>query len=234
MGGGVSSLPAEVSLAEAKELAGAKWQPAWEGFAEKIPGTRTVLDDAKDLQGRGGYNAGRSRRWAGSRTRRRRRSPRQLYEKLHGTNRSGVAEALDFSAIIAEKRGQHLPGTREWVFEAVMRWRTDPDSAKLFWLVGGGGTGKSVAAAELLARLLDKENVAAWHFCKHTEPARSAPVLLRSLAGMLCATVEGLRGRAEGERGRRDGQGRRALRGFRSPSRCKASRRRAARTTLSY
>lgn len=35
MGGGVSSLPAEVTLAEAKELAGAKWQPAWEEkFAE--------------------------------------------------------------------------------------------------------------------------------------------------------------------------------------------------------
>ena len=30
MGGGVSSLPAEVSLAEAKELAGTEWQPAWE------------------------------------------------------------------------------------------------------------------------------------------------------------------------------------------------------------
>ena len=30
MGGGVSSLPAEVTLAEAKELAGAEWQPAWE------------------------------------------------------------------------------------------------------------------------------------------------------------------------------------------------------------
>ena len=74
----------------------------------------------------------------------------------------------------------------------MLRWRTDADSAKLFWLVGGGGTGKSVAAAELLARLLDKQNAAAWHFCKHTEPARSAPaVLLRSLAGMLCATVEG-------------------------------------------
>ena len=66
------------------------------------------------------------------------------------------------------------------------------EAAKLFWLVGGGGTGKSVAAAELLARLLDKQNAAAWHFCKHTEPARSAPAaLLRSLAGMLCATVEG-------------------------------------------
>ena len=127
-----------------------------------------------------------------SRGRRRSQRGRHFYEKLHGVDRSGVAEALDFSAIIAEKRGQHLPGTREWVFEAVMRWRTDAGSAKLFWLVGGGGTGKSVAAAELLARLLDKENVAAWHFCKHTEPARSAPAaLLRSLAGMLCATVEG-------------------------------------------
>ena len=78
------------------------------------------------------------------------------------------------------------------MFDAVEKWRVDPEAAKLFWLVGGGGTGKSVAAAELLARLLDKENAAAWHFCKHTEPARSAPaVLLRSLAGMLCASVEG-------------------------------------------
>ena len=35
MGGGVSSLPAEVTLAEAKELAGAEWQPEWEEkFAE--------------------------------------------------------------------------------------------------------------------------------------------------------------------------------------------------------
>ena len=116
----------------------------------------------------------------------------QLHERLHRTDRPGVAEALDFSAIIADKRGQHLKGTREWVFDAVEKWRVNPEAAKLFWLVGGGGTGKSVAAAELLARLLGKENAAAWHFCKHTEPARSAPaVLLRSLAGMLCATVAG-------------------------------------------
>ena len=59
------------------------------------------------------------------------------------------------------------------MFDAVEKWRVNPEAAKLFWLVGGGGTGKSVAAAELLVRLLDKENVAAWHFCKHTEPARS-------------------------------------------------------------
>ena len=147
MGGGVSSLPAEVTLAEAKELVGSRWQPAWE---EKFAEAKISKDEAV-------------RCWKDA-------EAKALYEKLHGTNRSRVAEALDFSAIINEKRGQHLPGTREWVFEAVLRWRTDADSAKLFWLVGGGGTGKSVAAAELLARLLDKQNAAAWHFCKHTEP----------------------------------------------------------------
>ena len=217
MGGGVSSLPAEVSLAEAKELAGAKWQPEWEEkFAEAKISKDEALQcwkaaeaDGPESKGAGPLDErkGAGARWkkgvakmgwiAQARAAAIERAQRagisnQLYEKLHGVDRSGVAEALDFSAIIAEKRGQHLPGTREWVFEAVMRWRTDPEAAKLFWLVGGGGTGKSVAAAELLARLLDKQNAAAWHFCKHTEPARSAPaVLLRSLAGMLCATVEG-------------------------------------------
>ena len=222
MGGGVSSLPAEVSLAEAKQLAGAKWQPEWEEkFAEAKISKDEALQcwkaaeaDGPESKGAGPLDERKTRgsttakalwkkgvakvgwiaqaRAAAIERAKRAGISNELYEKLHGLDRSGVAEALDFSAIIAEKRGQHLPGTREWVFEAVMRWRTDPEAAKLFWLVGGGGTGKSVAAAELLARLLDKQNAAAWHFCKHTEPARSAPaVLLRSLAGMLCATVEG-------------------------------------------
>ena len=43
MGGGVSSLPAEVSLAEAKELAGAKWQPEWE---EKFAEAKISKDEA--------------------------------------------------------------------------------------------------------------------------------------------------------------------------------------------
>ena len=190
MGGGVSSLPAEVSLAEAKELAGAKWQPEWEEkFAEAKISKDEALQcwkaaeaDGPESRGAGPLDErkGAGARWkkgvakmgwiAQARAAAIERAQRagisnQLYEKLHGVDRSGVAEALDFSAIIAEKRGQHLPGTREWVFEAVMRWRTDPEAAKLFWLVGGGGTGKSVAAAELLARLLDKQNAAAWHFC---------------------------------------------------------------------
>ena len=43
MGGGVSSLPAEVTLAEAKELAGARWQPAWE---EKFAEAKISKDEA--------------------------------------------------------------------------------------------------------------------------------------------------------------------------------------------
>ena len=158
MGGGVSSLPAEVSLAEAKELAGAKWQPAWEEkFAEaKISRDEAVKcwkaaeahdspsADGPDSKGAGppderkkksatakalwkkgvakvGWIAHAKARAAAIERAQRAGISEQLYEKLHGVDRSGVAEALDFSAIIAEKRGQHLPGTREWVFEAVMR-----------------------------------------------------------------------------------------------------------------
>ena len=90
MGGGVSSLPAEVTLAEAKELAGARWQPAWE---EKFAEAKISRDEAM-------------RCWKESEAKA--VISEELYEKLHGTNRSGVAEALDFSVIIAEKRGQHL------------------------------------------------------------------------------------------------------------------------------
>ena len=69
------------------------------------------------------------------------RVARELAERVWNENypqQRGV-DALDFTAIVNEKREEHLPGTREWVFEAVMRWRTDPEAAKLFWLVGGGG-----------------------------------------------------------------------------------------------
>ena len=55
MGGGVSSLPAEVTLAEAKELAGARWQPAWE---EKFAEAKISRDEAvkcwKDAEAKSG------------------------------------------------------------------------------------------------------------------------------------------------------------------------------------
>ena len=73
MGGGVSSLPAEVTLAEAKELAGARWQPAWE---EKFAEAKISRDEAVKC-------------WKESKA----AISEALYEKLHGADRSGVAEA---------------------------------------------------------------------------------------------------------------------------------------------
>ena len=62
--------------------------------------------------------------------------------------------------------------------------------AQLFWLMGGGGTGKSVLTAELLYRLFHL--VVPWHFCRHDDAEQSKPcALLRSLAAMLCTRLPG-------------------------------------------
>ena len=86
MGGGVSSLPAEVTLAEAKELAGAKWQPAWE---EKFADAKISRDEAVKCWKEAEAKSGRSRRAEGPVARR--------------------AEALDFSAIVNESAGSTCP-----------------------------------------------------------------------------------------------------------------------------
>ena len=65
-------------------------------------------------------------------------------------------------------------------------------AAQLFWLMGGGGVGKSVLTAELLRRAHASNRVVAWHFCRHDNPQQSSPdALLRSLAAMLCARLPG-------------------------------------------
>ena len=88
------------------------------------------------------------------------------------------------------KRRARLQGTREWAFAEILKWLDDPASPQLFWLMGGGGTGKSVLTAELLDRVIHR--TVAWHFCRHDNPAQSAPgSLLRSLAAMLAHLLPG-------------------------------------------
>ena len=96
----------------------------------------------------------------------------------------------DFSAFGLQKLAAYLPGTREWAFSEIAAWLDAPDAPQLFWLMGGGGTGKSVVTAELVRRTFDR--VAAWHFCRHDSREQSVPAsLLQSLAAMLCSRLPG-------------------------------------------
>ena len=97
----------------------------------------------------------------------------------------------DFFSLWHEKVNTHLAGTREWAFAEICVWLDGPlDGPQLFWLMGGGGTGKSVLTAALHQRIF--ERVVAWHYCRHDNPQASAPnSLLRSLAAMLCHRLPG-------------------------------------------
>ena len=112
----------------------------------------------------------------------------------HGLEAHGL-EAHDFTTLWHEKLEAHLAGTREWAFTEIFAWLDAAPSdaaAQLFWLMGGGGVGKSVLTAELLRRAHASNRVVAWHFCRHDNPQQSSPdVLLRSLAAMLCARLPG-------------------------------------------
>ena len=174
MGGGVSSLPAEVSLAEAKELAGAKWQPAWE---EKFAEAKISRDEAVKCWKESEAKAAISE---------------ALCEKLHGTDRSGVAEALDFSAIVARNEGSTCPA------RASGSSRRSCAGGRIRKLRSSSGSSAAAARARALPR------PSCWRDCSINKTSRrgtfaSTPsrrdrtpaVLLRSLAGMLCATVKG-------------------------------------------
>ena len=69
---------------------------------------------------------------------------------------SKLLHDLDFRGIVHEKCEQYMENTRHWFFDEIRVWSripVDKDSKrKLFWLMGAGGTGKSVISAELLRR----------------------------------------------------------------------------------
>jgi len=103
-------------------------------------------------------------------------------------------QALNHSTLQADKLRLHMTGTREWVFAAFDAWlaKDAASTDKLFWLMGGGGTGKSVAFSVLLDRQRRRGAAIAWHLCRHDDAAASKPAtIIRSLAAMLCETVPG-------------------------------------------
>ena len=103
----------------------------------------------------------------------------------------GVLASHDFSSLRAEKLGLHMPGTRGWVVAEAQAWLNDAAADKLFWLMGGAGTGKTVVSALLLDRL-GASHIPAHHFCLHTNPDASQPQkILLSMSAQLCRDLPG-------------------------------------------
>ena len=113
-----------------------------------------------------------------------------------------LLSACDFHELIEAKQRDYFPGSREWLFEQVREWllpresspspSSSPSVKRLFYLVGGAGTGKSVVSAQLLRTKGVCEHVKAWHFCRHDNAAGSAVrVILQSWAAMLQQNLPG-------------------------------------------
>jgi WD40 repeat protein/transposase-like protein len=77
-------------------------------------------------------------------------------------------EPLSFEADFAE----HLSGFtgRQWVFDAIDKWLADPGAARIFWIAGKPGVGKTALAAWLCYH---RREIAAFHFCRYNHKLRS-------------------------------------------------------------
>ena len=97
-------------------------------------------------------------------------------------------KACDLRELIEAKQREHFQGSRQWLLDEVKEWVKGPK--RLFWLVGGAGTGKSVVSAQLLLTEGVQEYVKAWHFCRHDNAAgNNVRVILQSWAAMLTALL---------------------------------------------
>lgn len=99
-------------------------------------------------------------------------------------------QVCDLRELIEAKQREYFEGSREWLFDEVRDWVQSEE--RLFWLVGGSGTGKSVVSAQLLVTDGIREHIKAWHFCRHDNSAESDPrVILQSWAAMLTTELPG-------------------------------------------
>jgi WD40 repeat protein len=105
---------------------------------------------------------------------------------------TAFSKAPDSTALARQNQAWFLPGTREWMFEAVNRWCADDGAGiKVFVLLGHAGVGKSVFAAQLA---LANKHVVAHHFFKHNDRDMSDPKkCIYSLAKQLRHNVPGFR-----------------------------------------
>ncbi|MCH7227951.1 TIR domain-containing protein [Haloferula sp. A504] len=100
-----------------------------------------------------------------------------------------VLEPISFTADIS-KLLRDFTG-RKWVFAEVDEWFHDPDGAKLFWITGAPGAGKSAIAAWIRD---NRREIAAFHFCDiNSEEKRNPTKLVRSIVYQLSTQLPAYR-----------------------------------------
>ncbi|KAJ3200265.1 hypothetical protein HDU82_009040, partial [Entophlyctis luteolus] len=67
---------------------------------------------------------------------------------------------------------EHLPGTRGWLLDEILKWLPD-ESDRAFWIEGGAGVGKSVMAGQVIKALRSRNSLGAFFICKHDDIHRN-------------------------------------------------------------
>ncbi|KAG9122397.1 hypothetical protein FRC07_001263, partial [Ceratobasidium sp. 392] len=98
------------------------------------------------------------------------------------------ARTARYDSIAASQlgRGSCTPKTRELVLQGLLDWANDPQSAKVYWMNGMAGTGKTTIAYSFCNKLKESRQLAASFFCSRSLPdCRDGDRIIPTLAYQL-------------------------------------------------
>ncbi|KAF7156482.1 hypothetical protein CNMCM5623_010152 [Aspergillus felis] len=118
-------------------------------------------------------------------------------ERLLRSNIKDLGEYLDVSDKLEDDlilvQDARLPGSCEWIQskKSYLEWHDNANAARVLWLFGKPGSGKSVLSGYLVSQLRMKHEACSFFFFKHGEKSKSRlSACLRSLAfQMACANT---------------------------------------------
>ena len=84
-----------------------------------------------------------------------------------------LLQPLTFEAELKDYGSRFVPGTRQWVFDAIDKWLADHETSRCRVLLGGPGFGKTAIVAQLCATRPDA--VVGVHLCRHNDNGKRDP-----------------------------------------------------------
>ncbi|KAG8761985.1 hypothetical protein FRC12_009249 [Ceratobasidium sp. 428] len=109
--------------------------------------------------------------------------------RLKGLN-PAMRASYDSGAALQLGRGCCTPNTRLAVLEELQNWASDPNGAKIYWMNGMAGTGKTTIAYSFCDRLKASHQLVASFFCSRSLPdCQDEARILPTIAYQLARTV---------------------------------------------